>query len=182
MSVLVFRMGLRRKTALTTQGRAIDEQVPISDTSKGATWAEGAGDSDADAFDELDEGVAAADEATTFWFSASAGTGATPIKLKLTARDVPTDPTAMDIRIQQRCRVGDIASIKYTLYSPVGTARFTESTSATVAEGWTVHRPNGTNNDLSSFTDWTDVHIEISDEDDQVGELLDISMVSIKQG
>lgn len=171
----------RKKTTLTTQGKVVTEQVPISDTQK-TGWTEGAGDTDGDAFDELDEGVAAADDSTTFWTHTAPGTGAQNLKMKLTARDIPADPTKMDIRLQLRARVGNIATVTTKIFSPEGTLRFTEATALTTAEGWKVHRPNGTNNDLSSVTDWTDVHMLVENSEDTVGEILDCSMMSITQG
>lgn len=154
--------------------------VPISDILT-TGWTEGAGDADGDRFDELDEGFAAADEATTFATHTAPGTGSETLECKLTARDTPADETKMDIRIQIRARVGDIASIITDVVEGT-TIRFTEDTALTTAAGWTMHRPNGTNNDLSSVVDWTNVRVRIRNAEDTVGEILDVSMISIRQG
>lgn len=57
--------------------------VPINDTLVGG-WSEGAGDGGSDAFDELDETVAAADDATTYWRSSN-NPSSDPIRCGVTA-------------------------------------------------------------------------------------------------
>ncbi len=170
---------MRFKTCLLTQGRVVSEQVPISDTTIGTGWAQGAGDSDGDTFDELDEGRANYDDATTFWSRTGAGVGGTVLKCKLTPRDTPTTPTIMSVSVRWRCTVGDMPNVHIKVYSPAGTLRKDFSHSITVAGGWTTTAENG---DLSAISDWTDVHIEAIDQDDTAGEILDVSGFSINQG
>ena len=172
----------RFKTNLTTQGRVVSTQLPISDDEKN-DWTEVAGDADGDAFDELDEGIAATDDATTAWQHTNDGLGPDILKCKMTSRDTPSDPTKMLVQVRWRALVGDINSAEIRIFSPVGTQRYVDATVLTTAEGWVTRAAEGsTGVDLSSVPDWTDVHMGVIAADDVSGERLDISTMQIKQG
>ncbi len=139
----------RKKTTLTTQGRVVNEQVPISDNIT-TDWVEGAGDADGNVYDELDEGRAAFDDATTYWHATPDAAGLMPLRLKMSARDVPSDPTKMSVQVRVKAAVSDIPAFDIDIYEG-GTNRATSRQALNVSEGW-VTKEMGTTVDLSSIT------------------------------
>lgn len=163
-------------------GSPVDETVPVSDQSIGATWAEDNGDTDGDAFDEMDEGRAAFDDGTTAWKETGDGVAGTLLKQKLTPRNTPTDPTKMDIQIRIKCTVNDI-SATVAIHSPQGTQRASDNFALTVAAGWVTRQFNATTaEDLSAITDWSDVYISYVYPGAVSGNIIHVSGSSMKQG
>lgn len=75
--------------------------VPISDALK-TNWAQGAGDGDGDAFDELDEGIISGtpDDATTYW---TTSTAAAWLQVGITSMTDPGTDEGFVIRMRVRC-------------------------------------------------------------------------------
>lgn len=175
---------MRSLAAITHNGvgAPFDEMVPVSDQSIGSQWAQEAGDSDSDAFDEMDEGRAAYDDGTTEWAETGAGGSPTPLVQLLTPSNTPTDSSKMDLTIRVKCTVNDLsATVK--IESPVGNVIATDNFALTTAAGWVTRQFNATTaEDLSAITNWSDVYISYQYPATQSGDKLHISGSSLKQG
>ena len=128
--------------------------VPIADIQK-TNWSEGAGNANADAFDELDEGINSGtpDDATTYWETSTADA---EIIMRLTSLTAPDNPQASQMRFRYNATAG-ITSVKATLYT---TTTAIHSQAVTPITGsWVTLSAFIAESIMRQIADWTNIRL-----------------------
>ena len=139
--------------------------VPTSDISK-TDWAQRgtSGDSDADAFDELDEGInsGAPDDDTTSWQTLSLSNGETrTIECKLGSVTDPGVHTGHIIRARVRASGTTGCTRTAVIYCYQGTTLISTSASASVDLGYQTKEHTLSEAEAANITDYADLRIRL---------------------
>lgn len=140
-----------------------------SDISK-TNWVEGAGDTDADAFDELDEGFGAGrgsgagpDDITTYWRSTSMATAGETRTIECGLTNV-TDPalsTGHVVRGRICKSAGGGLGVEGIIYLYQGTTLIATSATEVLTATWVTVTINLSGAEADSITDYSDLRIRL---------------------
>lgn len=151
----------RMKAAITTQGDQSPGQwkrIPSSDAVN--DWAQGAGDDDGDAFDEL-----SVRDQNGWWDSVDANTD----KLELAMNNITTAPTDdTKVKINVVLRTDDGAGTVRIRILELTTERSTYTRSLTFGLAWNNY---SITLDLNAVVSWADMRIEVSNENASDGSI-----------
>lgn len=144
--------------------------LPVQDVALGS-WTEGAGDGDANAWDELDEGFGAGrgtgsgpDGSTTYWQSEQRITTGDYTTLEVKLDSVPTPPTRLQHIVRVHWRKGAAGGVqvnaKFQLYQ--GTMAITGVQTVTnIAATWQTTSYTLAEAEASSITDYSDLRVRV---------------------
>lgn len=135
--------------------------VPIGDISK-TDWSQRTGDGDADAFDELDEGIdsGVTDDDTTSWQTATLNNGETrTIECLLGSVTDPTVHTGHTFKIRARASGTTGVDRAGVIYVYQGTTLISTSTSTTFNLAYATKTHTISEAEAANITDYTDLRI-----------------------
>lgn len=131
--------------------------VPISDISK-ASWIQLAGDGDADAFDENDEGIdsGSPDDASTAWQTDATNSVSRTIEFGLTSLSDPSSSSGHILKARVAKSSASGAQLDGVLYLYQGTTLIaTSSTVTNITETWQTITLTLSSGEADSITDYT---------------------------
>jgi hypothetical protein len=139
----------------------IQYAVPVSDISRG-TWVQNAGNGNAFAWDELDDGIDSGvpDNQTTSWRTANNPSNAT-IRVALTplAASDFSQRHILKIRVAKGASAGRRIDITGRLFS--GSTLITERTAANISNVWQTLSMELTEAEAEALTDYSNIQVEI---------------------
>lgn len=144
--------------------------LPVQDIALGS-WTEGAGNGDANAWDELDEGFGAGrgtgsgpDDSTTYWQSEDRIATGDYTTLEVKLGSVPTPPTRLQHIVRVRWRKGATGGVqvnaKFQLYQGM-TAITGVQTVTNIGATWQTNTYTLTEAEASSITDYSDLRVRV---------------------
>lgn len=136
---------------------------PISDVNH-PNWTQGAGDGNATHFEELDEGIASADDATTYWQHSSGAGGGNPIESNVTSLTDPSSSVSHVLRTRERKSAtgGKVLDILCALACSSGVVLVFDNKSLAAnfdTTTWTTHTYTLSGAEADAITDYTTISI-----------------------